>query len=453
MPNDDFCQQRLAAAEMFAQTMIVVDDEASLERVPEQAPNNVGRPERSHQAAAAGDQAALNGQDITHALDAKSLVDHAMEIGLVCSVLQHRQGEEARQLKTRVLKAATRMDIVCLDWEIHRDQGNTACLLIKEIVRHDQEQNGRLRLIAIYTGERARDKILNEIKDSFDETEQLLMKLTVSEDGREICSAVGLKIVCLFKSHGTQLTGDLEDDQISESELPSRLLREFSDLSEGLLSNMALGTIAKIRDLTHKVVSSFSGDMDGPYFHHRAIIPVPDEAEEYAVNIVLSELSSAIKIHNIGREIAGKTAVESRVKSIAGGHENLKLRYKKGNGVRCEEITVDDVVKMILDGYKCKFDSINFNQKPNVKDFKRNFASLFAHSPDESDMLTKRFAVLTSVRHILVITKEHWKHPVLNLVLEQSLRISKKIIGYAFRRVAIGALGFRRSTCVSFSTA
>ena len=398
MPNDDFSQQRLAVAKRFAQTMIVVDDEASLEPIPEQVPNYVDHPGRGHQVAAAGDEAALNGQNITHALDAKSLVDKAMEIGLICSVLQHREGETSEQLKTRVLKAATRVDIVCLDWRIHGEQGKTACLLIKEIVQQDQKQNGRLRLIAIYTGEQARNKILKEVKKSFARTAQSRMKLKVSEDGREICSAVGLKIVCLFKSHGTQLTGDLGDDQISESELPNRLLQEFSNLSEGLLSNVALGTIAKIRDVTHKVVNSFSGDMDGPYFSHRATIRVPEEAEEYAVNIVLSKLSSAIKIQNIGREIAGRTAVESRVKLIAGGHENLEFQYKKKDNTICEKIPIDDVTQMILNGYKCRFNSINFRQTPRKDDFKRNFTSLFANSLDESDMLAKRFAVLTSIR-------------------------------------------------------
>ena len=398
MPNDEFSQQRLEAARMFAQTMIVVDDEASLEFVEESVPNNVVKPKLGQKVAAAGGDAERNRQDFTHVLYAKSLVDKAMEIGLICSVLQYRPKEDEGQLKTRVLKASTRVDIVCLDWKIHKDKGATACLLIKEIVRKDQKQNGRLRLIAIYTGDRERDKILNEVKDSFDETERLRMKLRISEDGREICSDVGLKIVCLFKKHGLPFMDDREKDRLNESELPNRLLREFSNLSEGVLSNVALGTIAKIRDLTHKVVSSFSGEMDGPYFNHRATIRVPEEAEEYAVNIVLSKLSSAIKIQNIGREIAGRTAVESRVKLIADGHENLEFQYKKKDNTICEKIPIDDVTQMILNGYECRFNSINFRQKPSKDDFERNFTSLFASSPDESDMLTKKFAVLTSIR-------------------------------------------------------
>ena len=394
MPNDEFSQQRLAAAKMFAQTMIVVDDEASLEPIPEQVSNNnVGRPGRGHQVTAAEDEAASSGQGFTHALDAKSLVDKAMEIGLVCSVLKHRREDDQERLKTRVLKAAMRVDIVCLDWKIHRNKGKTACFLIKEIVRHDQKQGGRLRLIAIYTGERGWKENLNEVKDSFDETEQSRMKLEVTEDGIEICSAVGLKIIYLFKKHGTQLTGDLEKYQISESELPNRLLQEFSNLSEGLLSSVALETIAKIRDVTHKVVNSFSGDMDGPYFHHRATIRVPDEAEEYAVNIVLSKLSSVIKIQNIGRKIAGKNAIEDRVKSIAGESDKLKLRYKKGNIL---DIPVDGVIQSIINGCDSAYSSIGIRNL-KLKDFKRNFTSLFANSPDEADILTKRFEVLTSI--------------------------------------------------------
>ena len=402
MPNDDFSQQRLAAAKRFAQTMIVVDDEASLEPIPEQVPNYAARPGRGHQVAAAGDEAALNGQDITHALDAKSLVDKAMEIGLICSVLQHREGETSEQLKKRVLKAATRVDIVCLDWEIQDDNGEMACLLIKEIVVGDYEQNGRLRLIAIYTGEGARRekilrRVLSAVKKSFTRIELSRMKLSVSEEGREICSAVGLKIVCLFKKHGIQLTGDLEKDQISESELPNRLLQEFSNLSEGLLSSVALETISRIRDVTHKVVGSFNGDMDGPYFHHRATIPVPDEAEEYAVNIVLSELSSAVKIQNIGRKTAGKDAIEDRIKSIAGERESLKIRYNETGSFRCKEISIDDVIQMTIKGCKDVHGSISLPDKPKLTHFKKNFTNLFVSDSKEADIFMKKFAVLTSI--------------------------------------------------------
>ena len=39
--------------------------------------------------------------------------------------------------------------------------------------------------------------------------------------------------------------------------------------------------------------------MDGPFFHHRALIESPEDAEEYAVDIILSELKSAVDKHQV----------------------------------------------------------------------------------------------------------------------------------------------------------
>ena len=50
----------------------------------------------------------------------------------------------------------------------------------------------------------------------------------------------------------------LMDDRVSERELPARILQEFASLSEGLMSNVALGTLAAIRDSAHQIVGSFS---------------------------------------------------------------------------------------------------------------------------------------------------------------------------------------------------
>ena len=401
MTNDELCEDRLNAAGVFAQTMIVVDDEATLEKDKKLAPGKVARPGRGHRLAAAEDDASAP-QDITHLLDAKSLVDCAMDIGLVCSVLNFREDESKEDLSRRISNAATRVDIVCLDWEINNDSGETTRLLIEKIVRHDIAQNGRLRLIAIYTGEHYRkdilESVLEEIEKHLTETEQSRMELEITEDGREIRSAAGLKIVCLFKKHGTTLTEDLADDQLSEAELPKQLLREFSTLSEGLLSNVALGTIARIRDVTHQIIGSFSGDMDGPYFHHRATISNPGEAEDYAVNIVLSGLTSAIKLQNIGRNLAGKKAIKQRVESFADENQKLQFQYKKGGKVIREDINADDVIRMIIDGYKCRFKTISFQQKPSDKGFRKCFTSLFSSDPDEANMLMKKFEVLTSVR-------------------------------------------------------
>ena len=83
-----------------------------------------------------------------------------MELGLICSVLKPRKGEH---FKGRVLKAAEVADIVCLDWEIFDDGGEAASQLVRDIVRTDAKQYGRLRLIAIYTGDTTNIEILKKV--------------------------------------------------------------------------------------------------------------------------------------------------------------------------------------------------------------------------------------------------------------------------------------------------
>jgi hypothetical protein len=139
--------------------------------------------------------------------------------------------------------------------------------------------------------------------------------------------------VCLFKSHGTQLTDHRKPNQVSEEKLPLRLQDEFASLAEGLLSNVALATIAAIRGSTHHVLGKITGTMDGPYFHHRALLPIASDAEEYAVDVVLSELKSVVDKQGVAEKYAGIPAIEARIRELAGASANLTLNFLDKNGV------------------------------------------------------------------------------------------------------------------------
>jgi hypothetical protein len=324
-----FENDKLEAARLFAHTMIVIDDQASQQESEGTTgqPRGIKRPGRTA-ARAADERQEEQNRDIQHSLDAKALIDNAMGLGLICSVLRPKQDEDLRE---RVRKAAERADIVCLDWEIYNDDGKTAKALISEIVRSDVERNGRLRLIAIYTGERNRQKILNDVLSIFSEDERQKQGIKKNQNA-EIVNRDGLRIIYLFKKHGTTLPEELSDYQVSEEQLPERLQLEFAQLSEGLLSNVALATIASIRHAAHHVVGKFNGRMDGPYFHHRATIPTPDDAESYAVEIVLSELKNAIDKQRVADQYAGRKAIEARIQNIAGDRNKLRLSYEDARG-------------------------------------------------------------------------------------------------------------------------
>ena len=409
VPAEGFLNDQLEAAGRFAQTMIVVDDEADLARVPEPIAGTISRPRRAQSKAAAELVAGPQGvpeneqvarSDITHVLDAKQLMDSSLEHGLVCSIL--RPGED-EDLRDRIRRAAQRVDIVCLDWEIHGDGGKTTRGLIKDILDYDRQSSGRLRLIVVYTAERARVRILETIKrdllSSLDRSEKARVKLSVN-NGREIRSGIGLRIVCFVKAYDARTPKRLMDDRVSERELPGRILQEFASLSEGLMSNVALGTLAAIRDSAHQIVGSFSSKIDGPYFHHRAIVPNPDEAEDYAIAVVLDALRNAVRLQEVGRRFAGRSAIERRLRYLASNDETLRLSFKRGQNDPEESLDfhVDHVVRLVNDGAsKQVYGQINVNGKPKLVQAKRSITSFFAGTLSDSHEVMRRFAVVTGI--------------------------------------------------------
>ena len=404
----DFFADRLEAVRRFAQTMIVVDDEAELRPIPESIPEKVTRPSRRQARAAASEAgtelsrehpAASPAVDQTHLLDGKVLIDSALDHGLVCSVLRPRPGEDVVESVTR---AAKRVDIICLDWKINNDDGFTTLSLIREIVTRDQLSDGRLRLIVIYTAEHGRSRILDRIKreisSAFSNKERSRLRLR-KVDGREIQSSVGLKVVYMVKAHNGGIPRRLRQDRVSEKDLPEQALREFATLCDGLLSTVALGTVAAVRDAAHEIVGSFGGELDGPYFHHRSLIGNPDEAADYAVNAVLGGFRAAVRLREVGRTFAGRGAVERRLRTMASDEGMFRLSFKRSKDAREEtvELSIEDVIRLVRDGFDNSYDSVRVNEKPKKGPAKRSLTSLFASNLKASQTVMRRFVSLTSI--------------------------------------------------------
>lgn len=399
----DFDDLRLDAAQMFAQTMIFVDDQASQDMPEEAPPGNLRHPGRGIAKTTPDDklkeQGGTGNSGSRYPFNAKSLIDNAMNQGLICSVLRPKKGE---CFQAQVVKAAQVADIVCLDWEIYNDRGKAALKIIRNILQKDIGQRGRLRLIAIYTGDIASqdtimDKVLEEVPEEIKE-EPTFIK-TVSE----IKSESGVRIVCLSKKRGIRLEPSISDNQVSEGDLPQRLQSEFAKLSEGLLSNAALATIASIRNSTHHVLSKFVGQMDGPFFHHRAMIDNPEDAEEYAVNIVLSELKGTIDKQQVGKAHTGAPAIDARIRSLTKDSEKpeaLTLLYGDEENPQTYELEIGHAVKMVSDGL-CTLQCLKGGMLPNPpsdKNFKKSFSSLFSNNLKTARSNMDQFAALTGVQ-------------------------------------------------------
>ena len=389
-----FADLRLRAARLFAHTMIVVDDEAGQSQKGEE----VTRLRVPHRLTAVPRQKPASDGVVTdeklgkHALDAKALIDGAMDLGFVCSIVRPDRGENIR---AKVRKVAEVADIVCLDWEIYNDRGDLAAKVIKEIATEDARKNGRLRLIAIYTGDVFNNKILEKVFDLF--SNRFKKKYNLIREPLYISSDSGLKIVCLFKAHGIQLPEPRNANQVAEADLPVRLQQEFASLSSGLLSTVALATIAAIRSSTHHVLGKITGDLDGPYFHHRALLESVSDAEEYAVDVVLSELKNSVDKQKVSSDYAGPPAITARIRELAKGAATLSLKWQEGQTPKELPVDVGQVIALVTDGVDASHDSLP-QGKPTKKVFKKELATLFCESRELAQTEMRRFAILTSIR-------------------------------------------------------
>ncbi|MGY4177642.1 hypothetical protein ACVIHH_002933 [Bradyrhizobium sp. USDA 4518] len=391
-PLKTFNDYRLAATREFAHTMIVVDDEAWKSNARTILPRSGLRAPRRVRAASA-QNAQQEMFQIRHALNTEVLVTSAMNLGLVCSIIRPPR---TKSIKAQVGEAARRADIVCLDWEIHNDGGDAATNMIVEIVRSDEKRNGRLRLIAIYTGDTSNNKILEKVFEAIPQSYRERHKL--ERDAIRIKSNNGLRIVCLFKAHGVQLADARKERQVREEDLPERLLQEFALLAGGLLSSVALATIASIRNSTHHVLAKMTSAMDGPYFHHRAVVPAAPDAEEYGVDVVLSDLKSAVDKTDVAQRFAGAKAIAARIEEIAGESSTLRLIHGKADAPQQFDLDVKDAIKIVVDGNNAAHGTISAANKPGIKVFRKEISSLFAREPGKARAAMLEFALLTGVR-------------------------------------------------------
>ncbi len=398
---DDF---RLEATKQFAHTLIVVDDEANSgsQETPVGA-IELRRPTRSD---AAKPIVAAASKTISHPLRADVLIETSMALGLICSVLKPKPGDDSAK---RVAKAAKKADILCVDWEMHRDDGKTALDIIKNVLSDDEVLGGRLRLIAIYTGVSDKNKILSKVLSSIPKATRERRDIKMKDN--TLISGDGLRIVWLLKKGGT-FPSTLNAFTVAESELPNRLQQEFSLLSGGVLTNVAIATIASIRAATHHVISKFNKNMDGPYFHHRSTVQNPEDAEEYATSIILSELKNAIDSSSIANKFAGAPALDKAI-SHALPDQDLLL----GLGEKTLSMKLQTYKDLIIDGIKPTVNKLREAKTPLNQG--QNFLSEHLVQPfSASDASSKKdmlkFAALTCLAAEAGSSYIHHK-PILSL--------------------------------------
>lgn len=321
-----FVESSRKIAEKFLQTVVVVDDKAFL--------SSEDRPHGDLRSPGRGTKMDIEDKpelaDRTpaidsHELNAKELVDRFAEKGLVCAVIRAEDGSES--LSPETVAVSKRADIVVLDWVIGNERGTKTLELIKGITGDDVDQSstGRVRLIAIYTGENDLLKIIDvvekDLKESYSVTRINDFTLTW-----------GASRIAVYAKEDVSVPDQLKNRVIPISKLPNTLINEFSEMTMGLLSNFALASFTAIRDNTHRVLAKFPSYLDAPYLAHRSLIDPPEEAESHVLPLFVSEIESVLNDTKVADQVSLPTIehwFNCSDMSPVDLHRRMKFRSKK----------------------------------------------------------------------------------------------------------------------------
>jgi hypothetical protein len=285
-------------AKNFLQTVVVVDDQAAFYSEERHTGAVLEAPTPGTVPAVEEPDGPDPAEPATRrALDAKPLIDAFASEGLVCAILQPLPpDQESGVLAGRFEASTRRSDIVVLDWMLNDDDGRTALDLIEQLVSDDLRSQGRLRLIAVYTGERDLDAVQAAVKERIGAAD-------------EDCSRAGstdvwirrgrLRIVFYLKDSRQPAPGQ-SGTSLSVVDLPQRLVDQFAELTCGLIANIALASLAAVRENAHHLLSKFVAEMDAPFLSHRAIVDQFEDAEEFAVALIGHELRAILDAAEVG---------------------------------------------------------------------------------------------------------------------------------------------------------
>ena len=311
----------------FLQTVVVVDDKARLvplptndddsNSLPSIAEADNESPTGAHPNLISPQPDAVGSSVDPEDLDAKSLVDGFAKEGIACTVLRPDRDDD---VVTQVTKITELADIVVLDWILDNDNGESTTSLIRKLIT---EENGsdRIRLIAIYTGERNLGNVVDRVFE--------VLSTTSGEVPDRLSAFVAVKgpvrIAVFGKEHTPVPPEDisLTNRLVGIPELPNRLINEFAEMTTGLLPNVAIAGLSEIRAQTHRLLTKFSSSLDPAYLGHRLLIPHPSDAEEEVVAMLVAEVLSILEHGEVAKQ-AGIDSIRAWISEKTANDESLR---------------------------------------------------------------------------------------------------------------------------------
>lgn len=367
---DKFLEQSKAIANNFIQNIVFIDDNAYKEDYTSNA---------------------------FSALDVSNVF---AKTGKICAIYAPKSVSDINSYNTILNKA----DVVILDWylDIKKEEnqvedpeadadnddprGEFTLKLISDIL----SQTGRLKLLIVYTGE----------TDLFEITDSIYQKINQDSFHKGDCviRSSNSKILVRAKSQNSETqfahNKELKDKIVSYESLPTLIVEEFADMTNGLLSNFALSSLSAIRNNTSRILSVFSPKLDPAYLGHKILLENTLESKQLLIKLFGEAISELLETTNIDTKDWVDNWIENRITdekisingvSISKSRDLLKKMF-------CSE------QRKLKDKYKdaSGIDMSNGNEGK----LQSHTAELFAYDDIDVNKSNVDFAILTHHKNI-----------------------------------------------------
>ncbi len=144
--------------------------------------------------------------------------------------------------------------------------------------------------MVVYTGEIHLIKVAEQIRNRIE------AKLgPVKPDGEFAFTKGAVRIVVLGKKTIAGRTAEAKVQEADFDELAGRTISEFASMTAGLVSNVVLDALTRLRCATHRILGRFPPSLDVAFLIHRALLDPPQDADEHLAPIIAAELQAVIE--------------------------------------------------------------------------------------------------------------------------------------------------------------
>jgi hypothetical protein len=304
-------------ARRFVQTVVIVDDQAFTQEAETPHEEVIPPPlrglvltEPDADGKSAEGRMPVEDSQPAHDLDAGELSRQFASLGIVCAAYaplqSDRSGKKTEADAKNTANLARHADIVVVDWLLDGQNPALAIGLIQRILDADLKEGGRLRLIAVYTGQDG----LRHLRDQLLVSLQSAMHTLTSDDNGQSPAILGRHQRLFFLNKAVDGI-EAGSSVVSLAELPGRLMDEFATMTRGIMPSVALASISAVRNGTHFLLAKFDATLDGTLAAPRAMLPDLEDAAAYASDLVAKKLSSVLEMVTDARSPASLENMEA----------------------------------------------------------------------------------------------------------------------------------------------